>query len=230
MAARAIAFDIDHTLVVDNKVERIGFLRLFARIDAEGGKPLGTLDQEASAIDATLERQRAGDFTIDEAVRRFVRERGVADPGPFATHFREIVLALVDHVVVPIPGVPRVLGDLRSQGISTAILSNGWSPLQQRKAERAGFTGPVLASADIGAAKPDPRAFLALVDVLGVPADCIWYVGDDPRTDIVGAKSAGMRTVWYDSEGRDYPAELSPPDFICRSLDAIALDVVMALP
>lgn len=218
MPTCAIGFDIDHTLVVDNKIERIAFLRLLARIDREGGRPLGTLDEETSAIDALLERQRAGAFTIDDAVRRFARERGVDDAGLLAEHFREIVLSLVDHIVVPLPGVPRMLEELRAQGISTAVLSNGWSPLQQRKAERAGFAGPVLASADIGVSKPDPAAFAALVERLAAPADCTWYVGDNPRSDVAGARAAGLRTAWFNAEGRRYPPELTPPDAIVTSM------------
>lgn len=229
MTACAIAFDIDHTLAVDNKVERIAFLRLLARIDREGGRALGTLDEEMNAIDALLDRQRSGAFTIDEAVRRYARERGVTDPAPFVTHFREIVLSLVDHVVVPLPGVPRMLSELRARGVATAVLSNGWNPLQQRKAERAGFEGPVLASAEIGAAKPDAAAFMALVDALGVAPERTWYVGDNPRTDVVGAHAAGFRTAWYNAEGRRYPSELTPPDAevkdICDVLDLVAVPV-----
>jgi putative hydrolase of the HAD superfamily len=214
----AIAFDIDHTLAVDNKLERIAFLRLLARIDREGGRALGTLDQETGAIDTLLERQRSGAFTIDEAVQRFVRERGIDDATPFVEHFREIVLSLVDHVVVPLPGVPRMLEDLRAQGVATAVLSNGWNPLQQRKAERAGYVGPVLASADIGAAKPAREAFDAVVARLGAPADSTWYVGDNPRTDVVGAHAAGLRTAWFNAEGRRYPADLAPPDAIVTNI------------
>lgn len=225
----AIAFDIDHTLAVDNKLERIAFLRLLARIDREGGRTLGTLDQEIGEIDTLLEHQRSGAFAIDEAVRRFVRERGIDDATPFVEHFREIVLSLVDHVVVPLPGVPRMLEDLRAQGVATAVLSNGWSPLQQRKAGRAGFIGPVLASADIGAAKPARAAFDALVARLGVPADCTWYVGDNPRSDVVGANAAGLRTAWFNAEGRRYPAELTAPDAIvtniCDVLGLVAIPV-----
>lgn len=225
----AIAFDIDHTLAVDNKIERIAFLRLLARVEREGGSLQGTLDQETSAIDTLLERQRSGAFTIDEAVRRFVRERGVTDAHPFVEHFREIVLSLVDHVVVPLPGAPRMLAELRAAGIATAVLSNGWSPLQQRKAARAGFVGPVLASADIGASKPDPNAFEALLRTLGTPPSCTWYVGDNPRVDVVGARAAGLRTAWFNAEGRRYPHDLTPPDAEVRNIcDVVRLVALTA--
>ena len=222
MRGCAIAFDIDHTLAIDNKLERIAFLRLLEAVDAEGGAPLGTLDQETTAIDVLLERQRSGAFSIDEAVRRFVVERGVAQAQPFVLRFREIALSLVDEIIVPLPGVSRMLAELREQDVATAALSNGWSPLQQRKAERSGFAGPVLASSDIGAAKPDPRAFTALVETLGLPADRI--------CDVVGAKAAGLRAAWYNAEGRAYPKDLVPPDAqitnICDVIGLIASPVV----
>ena len=226
----AVGFDIDHTLAIDNKLERIALLRLLPAIDAAGGAALGTLDQETNAIDVLLERQRSGAFGIDEAVRRFVVERGIADPHPFVEEFRAIALALVDHVVVPIAGVPRLLTELRDRGFAAAVLSNGWSPLQQRKAERAGFDGPVLASADIGAAKPHPAAFAVLVERLGARADSIWYVGDNPRTDVAAAKRAGLRAIWYSAEGRPYPSELTAPDAvvtnICEVLEIVTNSAV----
>jgi len=36
----AVAFDVDHTLAIDNKLERVAFLRLLARVVDEGGAPL----------------------------------------------------------------------------------------------------------------------------------------------------------------------------------------------
>jgi HAD superfamily hydrolase (TIGR01509 family) len=225
----AVGFDIDHTLAVDNKLERIAFLHLLSRLDAAGGRMLGTLDRETSAIDALLQRQRSGDFSIDEAVRRFVRERGISETERFVHAFREIALELVDEVVVALPGAPRLIEDLRRRAIATAVLSNGWNPLQQRKAERAGFTGAVLASAEVGASKPHADAFGALLDVLALPAERVWYVGDNPRDDIAGAKDAGLRAIWYNAEGRGYPENLPPPDAVVTDIGDVATIVAGAM-
>jgi HAD superfamily hydrolase (TIGR01509 family) len=214
----AVGFDIDHTIAIDNRLERIAFLHLLSVIDAVGGKPLGTLDQETNAIDVLLEEQRGGAFTIDEAVRRFVWERGVSDAQPFVDRFREVALSLVDEVVIPLPGARRLLADLRDRGIAVAILSNGWSPLQQHKAERAGFDGRVIASGDIGVSKPHRDAFGALVEHLGVPANDVWFVGDSPRDDVAGAKHAGLRAIWYNAEARSYPEKLAPPDAVITDI------------
>ncbi|UPG93905.1 HAD family hydrolase [Luteibacter aegosomatissinici] len=52
-----------------------------------------------------------------------------------------------------------------------------------------------------GVAKPDPKIFHAAVEALGVPAAHILHVGDDPLLDVVGAREAGLRTVWLNRTG-----------------------------
>jgi len=49
-----VGFDFDHTLGIDNKLERVAFLQLLAPIRDDGGAPLGSLFQESAAIDKLL--------------------------------------------------------------------------------------------------------------------------------------------------------------------------------
>jgi putative hydrolase of the HAD superfamily len=207
-----VGFDIDHTLVIDNKLERIAMLQLLEMIQDRGGS-CGNLVEESRRIDELLVRQRAGEFTIDEAVFTFVRERGIQPEPEYAERFRTIAIDMVDRVVVPLPGAREMLATLQRRGIRVAVLSNGWNPLQIRKARRAGFDGPVIASADIGVQKPEGRAFDVLVDALGTPRDRTWYVGDSATVDVQGATEAGLRTVWIDADELLYPADAALPDY-----------------
>jgi FMN hydrolase / 5-amino-6-(5-phospho-D-ribitylamino)uracil phosphatase len=88
-------------------------------------------------------------------------------------------------------------------------LSNGNADLKRCGLD-AFFDGHVSAIA-AGAAKPDARIFAALRDMAGVPADQILHVGDDPITDVVGARQAGMQTVWLNRDARSWPVALAPP-------------------
>ena len=72
------------------------------------------------------------------------------------------------------------------------------------------FDGHVSAIA-AGAAKPDARIFAALREMAGVPAEEILHVGDDPITDVVGARQAGMQTAWLNRDARIWPVALAPP-------------------
>lgn len=70
----------------------------------------------------------------------------------------------------------------------------------------------MLISEAEGLRKPETALFLRAADRLGVaPAQCL-FVGDNPVADVMGAMKAGMRAVWFRGEGRDWPADLPPPD------------------
>ena len=217
-----IGFDFDHTLGIDNKLERVAFLRLLELLISAGGKAIGTLDQETQHIDDLLVQQRSGAFSIDEAVERFCRPRlPHTDVHSYIQTYKKFALESVDYFVVPLPGVRSLIQRLRLAGVRMAILTNGWSPLQERKAARVGFEGPVVVSERVGVQKPDPKAFAALVDALGVPPGDVWFVGDTPATDVAGSIAAGLHGVWLDVESVRYPSDLAPPSKVIHSLDEL---------
>jgi putative hydrolase of the HAD superfamily len=210
-AIRGIGFDLDHTLAIDNHLERVAFLRLLKSVSSRGGRVLDRLSDEVAAVDRLLQRQRSGEFTIDEAVRLFAAERGLANADWFVESFREMAVESVEDFLVSLPGVDQTMEELQKRGILVAVLTNGWNPLQQRKAEQAGFRGPVLVSGEIGQRKPSIGAFERLLHVLGTEPRHTCYVGDDPHDDIAGAQDAGLQTVWIDWEGRGYPDNMPRP-------------------
>jgi HAD superfamily hydrolase (TIGR01549 family) len=215
---QAVGFDVDHTLGIDNKLERVAFLRLLDVICGEGGRCLGTLAEESVRIDDLLSRQRSGAFTIDEAVAQFVSERGAKPSGTYTVRYKQMALESVPHFFVPQPDARLVLADLRRRGIPCAILSNGWSPLQQEKARCLAFEGPVLVSDALGAQKPDAAAFHALANALGADPHDVAYVGDNPESDAAAAIAAGMRGIWLDAEGVKYPPDLPKPTAVIHKL------------
>lgn len=213
-----IGFDIDHTLLIDNKLERVAFLHLLDEVVRRGGGPLGSLADESDRIDQLLAQQRGGLFTIDDAVRRFFAERGARADDPAVAGYRAMALSMAEAFVVPVPGAREMLRELRGCGYAVAVLTNGWSPLQQRKLALLGFEGPTIVSGDIGVQKPDVAAFDILVSALGTPRDGCWYVGDDPKSDIEGALDAGLQAVWLDDEGAVYPERAAKPTLTIHHL------------
>jgi HAD superfamily hydrolase (TIGR01509 family) len=222
---RGIGFDLDHTLAIDNRLERVALLRLLELLQLEGARANGPLSDEIDGIDHLLERQRRGEFTVDAAVARFVEQHGVEPAERYAEFFRASAVAMVGEFVVPLPGVGRTLAALRARRIPLAVLSNGWNPLQRCKAERAGFAGPIVVSSEIGVQKPAERAFERLLETLGTTAEQTLYVGDDPTSDVAGAQELGMQTVWINWERRQYPAGVCPPTHTIVEFDAL-LDLV----
>ena len=214
----AIGFDFDHTLGIDNKLERVAFLRLLDAVCAQGGRYVGTLAQEIERIDVLLAKQRSGACTIEDAVESFVREHGCSNSREFPDRYKDLAMEMVAAFVIPQPGVRETLAVLRARNLPYAILTNGWSPLQQRKAARVHFEGPLVVSADIGVQKPEAAAFAALARVLGAPANEIAFVGDTPASDVGGALSAGMFGIWFDAEDVKYPKDVPAPSAVIHSL------------
>jgi HAD superfamily hydrolase (TIGR01549 family) len=212
----AIGFDFDHTLGVDNALER----KAFYRYAEELGEPLDPRDGVwLMRIEELLTAFRAGEITLERTVARFGEELGVRTVDP--DRWSAICYELVDRLVQPIDGARETIAALKARGVPLAILTNGWSPLQQKKIARA--LGPatietILVSDRIAAVKPARAAFDALVAALAVPRERVWYVGDNPRGDIGGALAAGLRAVWFDWEGQQYPPDVPPPTLRIRAL------------
>ncbi|WP_447122836.1 HAD family hydrolase [Glaciimonas sp. GG7] len=74
-----------------------------------------------------------------------------------------------------------------------------------------------LAAHSFGCAKPDPAIFHAACDALNVAPEETVYVGDDPLLDVVGARQAGLRSVWINRFGRTLPTGISA-DAECTDL------------
>jgi putative hydrolase of the HAD superfamily len=90
-------------------------------------------------------------------------------------------------------GVRETLPRLRSLGLELAVVGN-WDLRLREHLERLGlapFFSAVVSSADAGAPKPDPRPFLAALELVGGRPERALHVGDSPA-DEEGARAAGM--------------------------------------
>jgi putative hydrolase of the HAD superfamily len=119
---------------------------------------------------------------------------------------RADVLRYWEEVVTTSPprlleGVPEALGDLRARGLRLGLISDtGMTPgrVMRRVLERAGILahfGHCTFSNELGVTKRRPQAFLATLAALDVSPGEALHVGDQPETDIRGAKAVGMRAA-----------------------------------
>jgi putative hydrolase of the HAD superfamily len=93
-----------------------------------------------------------------------------------------------------VPGAVETLAAMRARGLELAVVSN-WDIGLAEHLERLGAGGlfsAVVTSAEAGAAKPDPAAFLIALERLGVEPERALHVGDEDE-DERGAVQAGMK-------------------------------------
>ena len=68
---------------------------------------------------------------------------------------------------------------------------------------------PVVISGEVGWIKPNPIIFQVALSRLKLGADQVVFVGDDPETDIRGAKNVGMKTVFLARESARCDADIT---------------------
>ncbi|HAM27317.1 MAG TPA: HAD family hydrolase [Microbacteriaceae bacterium] len=115
-------------------------------------------------------------------------------------------------------------------GIRFGLITNGELAFQGEKLRATGLDARiehVIASGELGYAKPDPRIFVHACEVFGVAPQAAVYVGDRLRTDAIGAAAAGLTGVWLDRHGAAV-AEADAAE--ARRLGVIRITGLAALP
>lgn len=104
--------------------------------------------------------------------------------------------------------VPDVLEMLRKKKIITAVISNADSDIT-RLCLQMGFAEQmdlIVTSALVGWEKPDARTFYAALEPFNMPAPNVLHVGDQPDSDVLGARAVGMAAALLDRYDQ-YPGE-----------------------
>jgi HAD superfamily hydrolase (TIGR01549 family) len=128
---------------------------------------------------------------------------------------------------------------LRAAGVKTAVISNADSDVTELCLHFA-FAQEmdlVVTSALVGWEKPDVRTFRAALDPLGIDPARALHIGDQPRSDVVGALETGMRAALIDRYGRHRQTDHQAPvmrDFseLLRHVEAVnaTADPALAAP
>ena len=125
--------------------------------------------------------------------------------------------------VAPLDGAAAMLAQLKSRRLVLAVISNArhgrfvhWA-LRRLNLER--FFHTIVVSADVQLRKPRPEIFWNTLNELAIaPAEAA-YVGDYYPYDMVGARAAGMRSIWLRTP--DKPPSDLPADAVISGLDEL---------
>ena len=103
-----------------------------------------------------------------------------------------------------------ILEKLKRRGVILGVVSN-WDSRLQDTLDDIGLARHfdfILASTVVGSAKPDQKIFAEALKLSGVRAEEACHIGDEPLTDIKGARLAGVDGILIDRTGRhaDFPA------------------------
>jgi putative hydrolase of the HAD superfamily len=147
--------------------------------------------------------------------------RPALEPAAADASVEQLTAALLDALAFSAyPDSAPALRALRADGWALVVVSNWDASLHERLAETglAGLVDGAVASAELGAAKPDGAIFARGLALAGARAGDAWHVGDSVEADVEGALAAGIRPVLICREGEPPVLDGVP---VIRGLDAL---------
>jgi putative hydrolase of the HAD superfamily len=198
---KAVLFDLDDTLYPELAFARSGFAAAAAFLEARYG-----LDR-----DATTDRMME---VLHQDGRGHVFETVVTEAlGSAEVQITPTLLYIYrSHRprLQPYPDVNPLLRRLSDAGLRLGVLTDGLASVQRRKLDALELGVPldviVVAGELPGSmAKPSPAAYAIALELLGLPATEVAYVGNDPYKDFAGARAVGMRTIRVRAPSATFP-------------------------
>jgi FMN phosphatase YigB (HAD superfamily) len=226
----AVTFDFWNTLMWEApgslKRNRLEFWRdALARAGAAVPAEALVKAHDAAHLAYVASWEAGRQFQVREATAMML-EQLPAEAQPVA---EEVLIAGFDEGgrgsgIEPCAGVRECLRDLSGAGVRLGVICDIGltpSPVVRGLLEREGLSrwfDHMAFSDEIGYYKPDERIFRHALAGLGrpPPAD-VAHVGDRLRTDVAGARAAGMRSVRYNAIYDD-PAPLPEADLVTGDL------------
>ncbi len=147
---------------------------------------------------------RGFEVSAEECVAHALQGAQIDVPG----NLSELVERLISESYRPgceLPGAVECVRQLATEGYTLGIVSNALSTSFIRMSlGRSGiedcFSG-IFGSAEVGYYKSSPRLYEEALRSLGSQPEHTVMVRDNWKYDIQAAKAAGLRTVWYSSDG-----------------------------
>ena len=207
---KTIFLDLDDTLLDFHKAEAAALARALTQL---GVDPAPAVIARYSAINAQQwQLLEEGKFTRDEILtRRFdilFRELGVEVSSALARQTYEGFLGQ-GHAFIP--GAEDLLKAL-ARRYDLYLVSNGTAAVQAGRIASAGiapYFKEIFISEAMGLHKPQREFFDACF--AAIPGFCrqeALIIGDSLTSDIRGGNNAGIRTCWFNPQGKPRPADI----------------------
>jgi putative hydrolase of the HAD superfamily len=191
---RVLIFDADDTLWENNvRFERVidDFLGWLAHPTLAKAELRPILDDIERANTVTVGYgSKALLYNLRETFEHLY-QRQVTDVE--SKQIEELAVALIDHRVDLIEGVPETLAELAGRH-ELLMLTKGAVDEQQGKIDSSGlarhFSGIHIV------AEKDVRVYRELLEQRSLDAGNTWMIGNSPKSDILPARAAGMNAVF----------------------------------
>lgn len=236
---RAVTIDFHDTLFICDEWFQLEVHHLVAQFLSWYGRRMGQPVDEETMNEATVRYRRLRQAVIEHGeeidavscVLAVTADMGMpVDRTDAECGVAELMRATLPSAY-PRTGAVELVHALQAAGVRLGIVSSAvYHPFIEWCLERYHLSGAfsaVVSSASCGVYKSRPGIYQHALALLGAGAEYAIHIGDSYRFDVLGARRAGLKTVWLDKDGavgKDHMADLVVPD-----LTGIADDVLRLL-
>ena len=206
---KALLWDVDGTLLDFKAAESAAIRRLFGEFSL--GECTDEMIRRYSAINEEFwQRLERNEITKQQVLigryEQFFAEIGV--PVSLAVEFNRRYQVRLGDTIVLRDDSYSIVKSLRRR-VRQYVVSNGTVIAQSRKLEGSGLgemMDGVFLSEALGVEKPNKAFFDAVMERICPEApEEVMIIGDSLTSDIRGGNNAGIKTCWYNPEGKTAP-------------------------
>ncbi len=204
-----IFFDLDHTLwdFETNSKQTLEELYVHYNLHEKGVTDLNSLHVRFKEVNTVL-WQLYDTGKIDSVIIRKERFKQILET---FNAYEEKLSQQISHdylMTCPtkgnlMPGAIKVLQYLKDRSYSLSVITNGFEEIQHLKLASGkldSYFDHIITSQKTGHRKPSPEIFQYALQAHSIQHHEAAMIGDNLITDMGGAKSAGIDTVYYNPE------------------------------
>jgi putative hydrolase of the HAD superfamily len=228
MESGAIIFDFDGTLIDSYTQRKFAHLEVCKFLSNYINKRELEFDQKMmleliSKIEIEMSDGREWDRNVwwKEVLKRCLG-RNIQIPSAILTDVSLIYWNTIKEKSFVYPGIKDLLRVLKQRGVLLGLLSDtdGLKGMKSKRIADSGlsefFDAILIAGEDTKEVKPHKQPFIKIAKLLRVPLEKCIFVGDNPKTDVIGAKELGMKTIIVEDNLSHFGESTIYPDFFIK--------------
>ena len=177
------------------------------------------------------QRENNSEIALTDSCAMIFERMGLQISDGTIEKFINIYYQPVADQITLIPGAAEILEKLKDAGKTIGLVSNSIFPEKYHLGEMEQFGllkyfDFTIFSSGVGIRKPGKEIFDMALKKADVAASQAIFIGDRFDADIIGAKNAGIVSVWKYRENRENPDNIKPDYSIVNleELETIVLD------
>lgn len=152
--------------------------------------------------DPKYTHEASPEIEITEVFQELFLRKGVEGPKDLAVHAGQFFRILTTEYVRLYKGTEKMLMALKDAGKKVYLLSNAqriFTEYEMQELDITKYFDGILISSDYKTKKPDKRFFDILVEKYHINTDKALFIGNDSKSDIMGAQNVGFHTYYVKS-------------------------------